>query len=387
MLANAWKPVAGRTPSRGRHRSGGWDPSPHLLGSLTLSFSLVASLAVVTPTATPAPVLSPAVMAFETTIPTTMPTIPPTSLAPSSTTRPTLGSSESSGFEDEILALAERPIRAEAGLGEAEVEYVATTIATEVLVEAMETVEFQVLGFEPVGTSGRAEASEQAVVVLPVPEDPFECHQRASELPLTDENGVYDRNLVAQMVHSVFECVASVGGLDDVAPTTSGWDAAAIWGFEDMSQQVAAEAVVVGYCESIAFAPSSLSGNNPWGYGGVFQMGDREMRMFGFSGASKFDPVDNTYSAATYFMSAMRRGAGWGGWGPWAVVNTGYNDEVNDKVKVPVLPRFTSTDPDYRGRRGVELPEWAVDPWSWEVPSFQGCPTTGRAWPESQPLA
>lgn len=384
MLANAWKPVAGSTPPRGLHRSRGWELSPRLLGSLTVTFSLVASLAVVIPNAEPAPVLSPAVMAFETAS-TTLVMIPPTSVGPSITTRPTLGPSESAAFEAEVLALAARPIRAEVGLAAAEVEYVATTIA--LVAEAVETADLSVLALELQGVSGRAVASEQAVVVLPVPQDPFECHERASELPLTDENGVYDRNLVAQMVHTVFECVASVGGLDDVAPTTSGWDAAAIWGFEDMSRQVAAEAVVVGYCESIAFVPSSLSGDNPWGYGGVFQMGDWEMGMFGFPGASKFDPVDNTYSAATYFMSAMRRGAGWGGWGPWAVVNTGYDDEVNDRVKVPVLPRFTSTDPDYRGRRGVELPEWAVDPWSWQVPSFQGCPTTGRAWPEAQPLA
>ena len=215
------------------------------------------------------------------------------------------------------------------------------------------------------------------------PPDPFDCRWDASALELVGSDGVYDRNLVAQLTHTVFECVATAHGYDERAVESTGsWDAG-IWGFGNMAELIAAEAVVVGYCESIAFEPSAISGDNPWGYGGVFQMGDREMALFGFPGASKFQPADNVYSAATYLLANAERGLPWGGWGPWAVVNTGYNDEVNDKVKIPVLPRFESTDPDYRGRRGVELPRWAVDPWSWEVPSFDGCPFTGRDWPES----
>ena len=386
MLSNPWIPVTKRSYSRGRHRTPGWSPSSRVLGALTSVFSLILSAVVVVPG--PRPVAMPIVTALVAPETTIRLAIPPTSMGPSSTTRPTLGEDRFDSSGSEILALADRPIRPEVAPQVAGVEFVETTVVEEDPAEGFESIEFSgAATIDLVGAAGRAEASAQAVVVQPIPDDPFECHERAGELPLRDDNGVYDRNLVAQMTHSLFECVASTGGLNDVAATTSGWNAAAIWGFENMSQLVAAEAVVVGYCESVAFAPSAIGGNNPWGYGGVFQMGNREMRMYGFPGASKFDPVDNVYSAATYFMSGVRRGHGWGGWGPWAVVNTGYNDEVNDRVKVPVLPRFASTDPEYKGRRGVELPEWGVDPWSWEVPAFNGCPVTGRAWPSSQPLA
>jgi hypothetical protein len=115
-------------------------------------------------------------------------------------------------------------------------------------------------------------------------------------------------------------------------------------------------------------------------------MGSSEMRRFGGAGASKFDPLDNGVAAAAYFLLQARAGDGWGGWGPWAVVNTNFDDEVNNKVRIPVLPRFRSTDPEFAGRRGPELPAWAVDPWSWEVPGWGGCPYTGGRWAEAAPL-
>ncbi len=223
-------------------------------------------------------------------------------------------------------------------------------------------------------------ALDRALVVEAVPNDPFACHDRAAELPLVDDAGAYDRNLIAQMTHTVFACVAAVAGMNTEQPS---WTGGGRWEFEHLAEQVAAEAAVVSYCESVGYQRFALEGNNAWGYGGLFQMGSREMRTYGFRGASKFDPVDNAYAAATYFVRASRRGGRWAGWGPWAVVNTDYNDEVNDQVKVPVLPRFRSTDPDYGGRRGAELPEWAVDPWTYRVPAWQGCPITGRAWPAS----
>ncbi|NIR39008.1 MAG: hypothetical protein GWN07_24350 [Actinobacteria bacterium] len=69
-------------------------------------------------------------------------------------------------------------------------------------------------------------------------------------------------------------------------------------------------------------------------------------------------------------------------------MNTDYDDPVNDRVSVPVLPRFGSTDPDQRGRTGPELPAWAVDPWGWTVPEWGGCPAMfGWRWPETEPLA
>lgn len=215
-----------------------------------------------------------------------------------------------------------------------------------------------------------------------------ECRIEAADLPLTDPvSGRYDRNLVAQFVHTLFACSARVGGLGDAAPTRSRrWDAVAEWGFGSMAEQVAAEAVVVAYCETEGFDPRALTRNNPWGYGGLFQMGSSEMRRFGGAGASKFDPLDNGVAAAAYFLLQARAGDGWGGWGPWAVVNTNFDDEVNNKVRIPVLPRFRSTDPEFAGRRGPELPAWAVDPWSWEVPGWGGCPYTGGRWAEAAPL-
>lgn len=238
------------------------------------------------------------------------------------------------------------------------------------------------------GISGSAMTTDEAVLIEPIPEEAWECHERAAQQPLTGPDGALDRNLIAQMTSSLFECVTSVAGLADVPATSAGgWDGAALWGFESLADQLGAEAVVVAYCESKGFDARALTHNNPWGYGGLFQMGAKEMALFGFPGASKYDPVDNAYSAATYLVSMIRRGGGWGGWGPWAVVNTSFNDEVNDQVKVPVLPRFVSTDPDYRGRRGPELPAWSVHPEEFEVPSFDGCPFNGSRWPEAQPIA
>ncbi len=62
------------------------------------------------------------------------------------------------------------------------------------------------------------------------------------------------------------------------------------------------------------------------------------------------------------------------------MVNTNFSDEVNDRVKVPVLPRFRSTDPAFRGVRGAELPAWAVNPWLAEVPAWNGCPHDDGRW-------
>ena len=223
----------------------------------------------------------------------------------------------------------------------------------------------------------------------PVPVDEIDredCIRRAKTLPLKSD-GHWDRNLVAQMTHDVFSCLASVAGLDDAAPTSlRRWNGARVWGFESLADQVAAESIVVAYCESEGFR--ALTRSNAFGYAGLFQMGSTEMARFGEPGGSRYDPVDNAIAAANYFLYQYRNRAGWGGWSPWAVVNTNFNDEVNDQVKVPVLPRFVSTDPEFAGRRGTELPAWAVDPWSWVVPAWPGtgCPFTGWRWPAPVPL-
>ncbi|HVR32336.1 MAG TPA: hypothetical protein VMS74_06470 [Acidimicrobiia bacterium] len=215
-----------------------------------------------------------------------------------------------------------------------------------------------------------------------------DCIRQAKTSPLKID-GLYDRNLIAQMTHRTFDCLTSAAGLDTVAPTAlRRWNGAAKWGFGSLADQVSAEAVVVAYCESKGFSPSALTGSNGFGYAGLFQMGSTEMARFGEPGSSRFDPVDNAVGAANYFIYQYRNRAGWGGWSPWAVVNTNFDDEVNNQVKVPVLPRFTSTDPEFRGRPGPELPAWAVDPWSWFVPHYNGtgCPFNGGRWPGASAL-
>jgi hypothetical protein len=362
------------------------------MGSLTAVSAVVFTLVVVSPLAAAGSVPEVSALGGPAAIVTVPDSRVEPRIDPTTTTSVTLPDTPPPTSDEELLALAERPspgvsavapvVSAPSATSPDEPTVLAApaapTPASGQLDPALQLVE---------GVPQAAVASDRALVVAPIPDDPFGCHERAASLPLLDAGGTYDRNLVAQLTHTLFECVASVHGYADVeATSTSAWDGAGIWGFASMAELVAAESVVVGYCESQAFAPFAISGDNPWGYGGVFQMGDREMRLFGFDGASKFEPVDNVYSAAIYFMSGVERGFAWGGWGPWAVVNTGYNDEVNDKVKIPVLPRFVSTDPEFRGRRGVELPAWAVDPWRYEVPDFDGCPFTGRAWPDAVPL-
>lgn len=380
MLANPWIPTAPEPRRRARSLDIGQLRSSRLFGVVTSMLVLVTTTAVMDP-AQPVDtsVLVPPVVALAA--PSTTTQLPATSLAPSSTTRPTLPEGEHLAGQAELLALAERvPVGAPVISPDVSTTTTSTTADIDTTESTVGAVDLAVFAVDIGEVSTRAIASDEALVVQPIPDDPFECHERATEMPLVDANGGWSRNLIAQMTYTVFECVASVAGFADAPPTSGAWDAAGTWGFESLAQQVAAESVVVGYCESVAFSGSAITSNNPWGYGGVFQMGAQEMRLYGFAGASKFDPVDNVYSAATYFVAMNRRGAGWGGWGPWAVVNTNYNDEVNDRVKVPVLPRFTSTDPDYRGRRGAELPAWAVDPWSYVVPGFNGCPTTGGGW-------
>ena len=212
----------------------------------------------------------------------------------------------------------------------------------------------------------------------PLPATGAECRERARERDLAPD-GSWDRTAIARMTWSLFDCVLSLHGLDEVAPSSvRGWDGSAV-GFESLAEQMAAEAVVVSYCESIGYRHSALTGTNGFGYGGLFQMGATEMRRFG-AGGSRFDPVDNAYGAVNYVWYQYANRNGWGGWSPWAVVNTNFNDEINDRVKVPVLPRFRSTDPEFRGRQGPQLPEWAVNPWLADVPSWRGCPHNGGRW-------
>ncbi len=269
---------------------------------------------------------------------------------------------------------------------EAERRSTTTTTSTPPTAEELLAVEQAAEAMERRVQSMTAVGFEEDVVTIveefpserPVPSTPAECKERAREIDLTP-NGRWDRNAIARMTWSLFDCVLTVKGLHDVAPTrVRGWDGAAL-GFESLAEQMASEAVVVAYCESIGYQHRALTGSNGFGYAGLFQMGQTEMRRFG-AGGSRYDPLDNAYAAVNYLWYQYANRNGWGGWSPWAVVNTNFNDEVNDRVKVPVLPRFRSTDPEFSGRRGPELPAWAIDPWLNDVPSWNGCPTTGGRW-------
>lgn len=246
--------------------------------------------------------------------------------------------------------------------------------------EAAESLERRVQSMTAVGfENDLTSVVDQLPADRPPPASGWECKERAEEIDLAP-NGYWDRNAIARMTWSLFDCVLTVEGLDDVAPSrVRGWDGAAIWGFESLAEQMASEAVVVSYCESIGFQHRALTGSNGFGYAGLFQIGRTEMNRFG-AGGSRYDPVDSAYAAANYVWYQYANRNGWGGWSPWAVVNTNFDDEVNNRVKVPVLPRFSSTDPEFRGRRGPELPVWAVDPWLNDVPSWNGCPHNGGRW-------
>ena len=253
---------------------------------------------------------------------------------------------------------------------------------------AVQTEDWQVDSDWSDGVSSIAFSAVLPLAPVGEPVDRDDCIRLAKNTPVTVD-GVFDRNLIAQVTYSVFECITGVAGLDSVSPTSQrSWDGAEIWGFESLSEQVGAEAIVVAYCESMGFSPRALTGSNGFGYAGLFQMGSREMARFGEPGSSRYDPVDNAIAAANYFLFQYQNKNGWGGWSPWAVVNTNFNDEINSQVKIPVLPRFASTDSEFKGRRGAELPAWAADPWGWEVPHWSGtgCSFTGRSWPAASPL-
>lgn len=218
-----------------------------------------------------------------------------------------------------------------------------------------------------------------------------ECYTEARKLPTgPGPNGrKFDSQLIANAVFAIFECVLRHEGYDQLPPSEVSWEANGTtyrWsgkerGFANLAHQIASEAVVVGYCES-HFADSALLNNNHTGkYGGVFQMGDGEMKAGG-PRMNKFDPIDNIYSAANLFLQ-RGKGNSWEnyeGWQPWAVVNTKFW-KTNPGVYVPALPRFKSHRPGYEGLPGPELPDWAVNVGKVPIQAGVGCPLDGkRTW-------
>lgn len=164
-------------------------------------------------------------------------------------------------------------------------------------------------------------------------------------------------------------------------------------GMTNKAQQVASEAVVVSWCESVGY---SARGDNGYGYAGVFQMGEAEAARWipGYQPGTgmRDDPIANTLGAANYYFAGHGNPAAWDGWSPWAVVWTDYGGP-NDHVVVPVLPRFASTDMDdngngtsYFGQFGPELPRWAVNPFvDGIVPTSYGGAPCGVAIGDGQP--
>jgi hypothetical protein len=189
---------------------------------------------------------------------------------------------------------------------------------------------------------------------------------------------------VARVIYEVFYCHAAAGGLDQQAAPSSQY------GFKNKAQQIASEAIVVGWCESIGY--QAATSTNPYGYTGIFQMGAWETRTY-IPGGDARNSHANIVGAARYYMAGS--GRKWDGWGPWAVVNTDYatvkasnGTMPNYHVRYPVLDRFPSTHPETRGAfNPVGLPGWALNPYQDAFPgSFSaagGCPVTkGKAWAE-----
>ena len=385
-LANALAPRG----SRGRHEAS-WRPLPpgrtsktspsfpiptrmsSLLGVVTSCTLIGSMVAVAAPSSQPQPgefVLPPAIEVTSPTdlfseVPADVEFVLPPRTLPSFTTHTTVADLEFGEVRRSTTTTTLPPPTPEEI---AQVEEAA--IQMERRIQSMTAV-----GFEQDVTS----VVEQFPHERPAPQTGAECRDRAREVDLAP-GGSWDRTAIAQMTWSLFDCVLTVNGLGAVAPTqTRTWNGATTWGFESLAEQMAAEAVVVSYCESIGYRHSALTGNNGFGYGGLFQMGSTEMRRFG-AGGSRYNVVDNAYGAVNYVYYQYINRNGYGGWSPWAVVNTGFDDEVNNQVKIPILPRFRSVDPEYKGRRGPELPEWAVNPWLSDVPSWQGCPYNGGRW-------
>lgn len=180
---------------------------------------------------------------------------------------------------------------------------------------------------------------------------------------------------MAMATHRIFYCHSKAAGLDTVAPTALA-NGAGPSPFRNKAEQIAAEAVVVGYCES-GYSAKNATSNNPYGYGGVFQFGNSETARW-IPGGNKFDPAANITGAARYFFYGYGKGK-WDGWGPWAIVNTDYGGP-NVGVKTPVVPRFPSTRGGWEGRYSPgPMPSFATNP---TQPISGSCSKamTGQAW-------
>jgi hypothetical protein len=209
--------------------------------------------------------------------------------------------------------------------------------------------------------------------------DAAACGQQVT----VDVNNPYS---IQKATYVTFRCMAKKAGFDS-KPATAYANGNGPQVFANYGEQVAAEAVVIGYCES-SYSKKNATSNNPWGFGGVFQMSDSLTRAY-IPGGNKFDVPNHLIGAAKFFIQEDKKkrqahGGKFGGWWPWAPVNTSYGG-ANDAVKVPVLPRFASTQSGYVGLRNPgPLPNWALDPMKHQVTggcskAFQGKPFTNAS--------
>ena len=205
-----------------------------------------------------------------------------------------------------------------------------------------------------------------------------------------------DTRALAELIYETFYCNLAAAGYDSEPPTqNSRFDGDAI-GFSNYAQQVASEAVAVGWCESAGF--SAAQSTNAWGYTGVFQMGSGETERY-IPGADATDVAANILGAARYFLDREGVSHPFQGWTPWAVVNTDFATAVDSNgnmpnfgVRRPILPRFASTHPQHPREGGAELPAWAINPYQDAFPSDMsetgGCPyTPGSSWQEIDGLS
>ena len=213
---------------------------------------------------------------------------------------------------------------------------------------------------------------DYGIVVVPLSSTPANCN---SMVPIDASS----RQAVAIAVKTIFYCELAAKGLTAVGPI-DGPNYPASKYFNNLAEQVSSEAVLVAFCES-GLTPTSGDGSS---YVGVFQMGQNEMETFGGNSSARTDARLNITAAARYFLYGWERygNTGWGGWGPWAVVNTDFW-ETNRSVLRPAVGRFPSTHPQAEGQYGPDLPSWAIDPVnSWGLSG--GCGDyayAGKPWP------
>lgn len=177
---------------------------------------------------------------------------------------------------------------------------------------------------------------------------------------------------VAIAVKAIWLCKLSAAGLDNQPPRDAGRYQASGWA-KSYADQIASEAVVVGYCES-GLKPTAVTKDGL--HRGVFQMGDAELKAQGVDPALWADAKRNIGAAADYWLSTYRVAQPLEGWRPWAVVNTQWFSKANP-AKFPVIGRFAAVPPSPEAgvASGLDLPRWAIDPQSNWGPTA-GCSNT-----------